>query len=71
MGTNSLLKLRKTDTCNYFIWLIKKWVYEEKKHVITNKSYMHLFSVGIHNFIINLVQNGSFIYVVSFVFDFI
>lgn len=39
--------------------------------IMTNKPYMHLFSVGIHNFIINLVQNGSFIYVVYFVFDFI
>lgn len=39
--------------------------------IITNKSYMHLFSVGLHNFIINLVQNGSIIYVDYFVFDFI
>lgn len=62
MGTNSLLKLRKIDTCNYIIWSMKKWVYKIKKkntsmvtRIITNKSYMHLFStVGIHNFIINL-----------------
>lgn len=47
------------------------WIKKKKKHVITNKSYMHLFSVGLHTFIINLVQNGSFIYVVYLVFDFI